>query len=425
MKTLHLTNAWHPSSGGIATFYRALMRAAEERGHWMRIVVPSEMTRVEEVGRYGRIYHLEAPPAPFNQRYRVLLPHRYLFADTAICRLIRSEQPDLVEICDKYTLIWMSWLLKCGGLLDLKKRPKLVGMSCERMDDNIAAYTSTGRAGQWLSRCYMRMCYVPMFDYHITVSDYTAGELVAAADSSDGPDIWIRPMGVDLSAFSPAHRTAEKRKLLLERVGGGGNSVLLLYAGRLVPEKNLDLLVELMGSLHHDQNYNYRLLIAGDGLSEEELQRTCEERFPGKVSFLGHFGNRSELAALYANADIFVHPNWKEPFGIGPLEAMAAGTPLVAPNTGGVVSYANPWNAWVADPRPAAFASAVRAAVANPELMRRKVQAAIETAQRYDWPRVAGQFLQLYESIHALAPKRSREESERWCEDRSLWSRLS
>ena len=50
LKTLHLTNAWHETSGGIATFYRALLRAANGRGHFMTLVVPGQSAQVEKVG---------------------------------------------------------------------------------------------------------------------------------------------------------------------------------------------------------------------------------------------------------------------------------------------------------------------------------------------------------------------------------------
>ena len=61
---------------------------------------------------------------------------------------------------------------------------------------------------------------------------------------------------------------------------------------------------------------------------------------------LGHL-DKELLADYYANADVFVHPNPKEPFGIAPLEAMASGVPVVAPNSGGILSYATDENIWM------------------------------------------------------------------------------
>jgi hypothetical protein len=46
-----LTKAWHATSGGIATFYRALIAGANEEGRLIRLVVPGERDHVENVGR--------------------------------------------------------------------------------------------------------------------------------------------------------------------------------------------------------------------------------------------------------------------------------------------------------------------------------------------------------------------------------------
>jgi alpha-1,6-mannosyltransferase len=95
MKTLHITNAWHERSGGIATFYRALLAASLRSGREMVLVVPGESTTVEQVGPGTRIYTLRAPRAPFSPQYRWLLPHRYLAPRGEIRGILRTEQPDL------------------------------------------------------------------------------------------------------------------------------------------------------------------------------------------------------------------------------------------------------------------------------------------------------------------------------------------
>ena len=404
VKTLHLTNAWHPASGGIATFYRALIAAANERQHLIRLVVPAEKTWIEEVGRFGRIYHLEAPRAPFNRNYRVLWFHRHLLPNTAIHKILASERPDLVEVCDKYSLNHLAGLIHGRWIPGLRIRPKLVALSCERMDDNVAAYVSRGQIGKWFSRKYMKYCYFRRFDHHITVSEYTAAELRLAAHGERlDRAISVRPMGVDLNRFSIAHRSPAARRELIKKVGGDDNTVLLLYAGRLVPEKNLELLVGTIAELAGDRQRDYRLLIAGDGNRAAWMRRRCEQYAPGHVAFHGHVASRQDLAALYANSDMFVHPNPREPFGIAPLEAMASRLPLVLPNVGGVTTYANSNNAWIADPTPSRFAAGVRAVVSDPVDREARVQAALSTVAALSWPSAASSFLELYERIHTLA----------------------
>ncbi|HEY8563605.1 MAG TPA: glycosyltransferase family 4 protein, partial [Pyrinomonadaceae bacterium] len=94
---------------------------------------------------------------------------------------------------------------------------------------------------------------------------------------------------------------------------------------------------------------------------------------------LGHL-DKETLADYYANCDVFVHPNPKEPFGIAPLEAMASGAPTVAPDSGGILSYATDENAWLVTPAGAEFARAVREVVEDPNERARKVNNAILTA---------------------------------------------
>jgi len=75
IKTLHITNSYHPTSGGIRTFYTALLQAANEHRRYVRLVVPGEETLVQEIGAYGRIYTVTAPKSPvLDNRYHMMLP---------------------------------------------------------------------------------------------------------------------------------------------------------------------------------------------------------------------------------------------------------------------------------------------------------------------------------------------------------------
>ena len=400
MKTLHLTNCWHPSSGGIGTFYKALFEEAAREGHFMRLIVPGPSTSVEEVGRFGRIYNIEAPRAPINPEYRMVLPHRYLFPRTALQRIINDERPDLIEVSDKYAMPYLAGLLRTRRLPGVRIRPTVVGLSHERMDENMAAYLTDKCAGQWFCKWYMKWLYFPMFDHHITVSEHTAEELIHASRGHKvRRGIWVAPMGVDCDRFTPRRRSPAIRRRLLELVQGAEDSTVLFYAGRLAPEKNLSLLIETVARL---EPATWRLAIAGSGILLDQMQRECADRGLRNVTFLGHVADRETLADYYANADVFVHPNPREPFGIAPLEAMSAGLALVAPNTGGVTSYANASNAWLADATPAAFADAVKAVRADPAERTRRTAAARRTSEQHRWSDVTARFLQLYRELNAM-----------------------
>jgi len=400
IKTLHFTNCYHARSGGIRTMYHALLRAAEQRRRPMCLVVPGEADAVEVWGAFTRIYHVAAPRSPvFDSQYRLLLPHSFLLPyPSAIRRILEKERPGLVEICDKYTLMWLAgairkqWIPQAG-------RPLLVGLSCERMDDNLASYL--GPRWRGAAPPYMQHIYRRMFDRHIAVSPYVAEELRTPVELAHEP-VTVLPMGVDTRDFGPQHRSAEARRALLVRAGGDGRTRLLLYAGRLSPEKNIPLLVDMMRALDAKNpeglGRDYRLLVAGSGPLEAWLRQQAQ-RLEGRLVLLGHIAGRKELAELLANTDAFVHPNPREPFGIGPLEAMCSGLPVVAPAYGGVMAYCNAQNAWLAEPSGRAFAAAVRACFSDHTLREARVCAGRHTALAHDWDRVAGLFFAAYDSF--------------------------
>ena len=401
MKSLHITNSWHLASGGIGTFYRALMAAADDRQHYLRLVVPAAGTRVEDVTPYVRIYHLKAPPAPLNRSYRWLLPQKYLLPHSELRRILLEERPDVIEICDKYTLQYLAGLVRRNWFFPDGHRPTLIGLSCERMIDNFLVYLPRLPLAEAFCRLYMKWLYFPLFDHHITVSHFTAAELRDASRGHLVPrGVWVRGMGVDIQNFGPARRDPLLRRRLLMRAGGSARSHLLLYAGRLAPEKNLLLLLQMMERLALSPDFDVRLAIVGDGMSRLELEQIAASACPGRVIFLGHVGDRDELASVYASADAFVHPNPAEPFGIAPLEAMASGLPLVACNCGGLLSYASRENAWLASPDARSFAAAALAVAGSPVEAEARAVAGLETARRYSWPTVASDYLMLYREIH-------------------------
>jgi alpha-1,6-mannosyltransferase len=403
VKSLHLTNAYHPTSGGVRTVYRALLDSANRVGRMVRLVVPGQRHGMEDVGEFGRIYYVKAPHAlAFDSRYRVILPQSYLVsAANGIRAILRHEQPDVLEICDKLSLFYVAGLLRKGWMRHVW-RPILVGFSAERFDDNIRAFVSNGRTAERLARWYMRNIYTPMFDYHVANSDYTAAELREALPPHRQRVVHVCPPGVDAEAFASVPATASMRTDLLQRIRGDERTVVLFYAGRLSPEKNARLLVETIAALAPSEPFdrrNYRLVIAGDGPLLSELQHFADAHAPGRVTFLGNIADRVALRQLLGLAQVVLHPNPREPFGIGPLEAMAAGIPVVLPDAGGVLSYATPDTTWLAAPRAPTFAAAVRAIVWRPDLAAARAARARRRAEDFLFPDVIDRMFQLYDQF--------------------------
>ena len=405
IKTLHITNCYHPSSGGIRIFYRALLESADQHQREVCLVVPGAKDSLEKIGNFGRIYTIAAPPCPlFDSRYHLLLPHLYALPyPSALRKILQQEQPDLVEVCDKFALSCVPSVLRRNWVKGVSPAV-LVGMSCERLDDNVSAYISEGPIARTIANWYLKNMYVTRFDCHISNSDYTAGELNEALEGRPEIQVHVRPMGVHCGGFSPLRRGPSAREALLSRIsaqaGKALNARLLLYVGRLSPEKNIDILVDMMEILAADSSVEHHLVFAGDGPRAAWLKEAAGRRVRGRIHFLGHLASREDLADLYANCDALVHPNPREPFGIAPLEAMASGLPVVAPCSGGVLSYANAANSWLVKPSGADFAAGIRDVFSDDAARATKVDQAIRTAANFDWPQVAAIFFKLYDDLH-------------------------
>jgi len=129
---------------------------------------------------------------------------------------------------------------------------------------------------------------------------------------------------VDTELFHPRRRSLAMRMRLSD---GRPDAPVLLYVGRLSPEKNLGMLARLLDAVPEA-----RLALVGDGPARPALERGLAGR---SAAFLG-FLRGEELAQAFASADLFVMPSRTETLGFVVLEAMASGCPVVAARAGGI-----------------------------------------------------------------------------------------
>jgi glycosyltransferase involved in cell wall biosynthesis len=102
----------------------------------------------------------------------------------------------------------------------------------------------------------------------------------------------------------------------------------LLFSGRLVPVKRVDLLIDAFASVAQDRP-EWDLMIAGDGPLREELEQRVPEWLRDRVRWLG-FCDMEPIVKAYHAADVLVLPSDYEPWGVVINEAMGAGLPVVA-----------------------------------------------------------------------------------------------
>ncbi|TDD27457.1 glycosyltransferase [Actinomadura sp. KC06] len=129
--------------------------------------------------------------------------------------------------------------------------------------------------------------------------------------------ITVIPNGVDAAefAFDAARRAATRRRL-----GIGPDEPVVGAVGRLVPTKRFDLLIEAVARLD-----GVRLLLVGAGPLRGTLQRLAHDTGV-EVIFAG---GTSDVAGALAAMDVFAAPSVQETFGLGVVEALAAGLPVL------------------------------------------------------------------------------------------------
>ncbi|MEO8070188.1 MAG: glycosyltransferase family 1 protein [Acidobacteriota bacterium] len=127
---------------------------------------------------------------------------------------------------------------------------------------------------------------------------------------------------------SPGHDEIERVRQRFQLT-----SPFILYTGNIKPHKNVDRLIEAYSILRRRGIEDVKLLIIGDEISKYPNLRRLVHRFQlhQHVRFLG-FVPDATLAALYRLAAVFVFPSLYEGFGLPPLEAMAAGAPVITSN---------------------------------------------------------------------------------------------
>lgn len=159
-------------------------------------------------------------------------------------------------------------------------------------------------------------------------------------------------------------------------------SLQLLTVSRLAPEKNVELLKEIL-----IRTPDACLTIVGDGPHRPYL----EKYFAGlPVSFVGYLQNQS-LAAAYAAADAFVYASETETMGNVILEAMACGLPVIAPRAGGIPSLVcHRRSGMLFEPGDAqAAAEYIQQVRSDPSLRNALTLNAREFAEQHDWKSAA------------------------------------
>ncbi len=268
----------------------------------------------------GKIFQFPSIPIPSNETYRIGLPY---FSKRAMWSALDEFAPDVIHFTSPSPCA--TYARKYGK----EKGVPVIAIYHTHFISYVKYYF---RKMKWLTPfCEKKAANITRSYYNDLEKVYVPTEEIIhelkelAHLKGDNLKLWQR--GLDNQLFNPN----KKDTPFIQRITGNTNPNIL-FASRLVWEKNLDVLINLY-KYYQTKGDAVNFIIAGDGVAKTELQR----KMP-KAYFLNMVGHE-ELSQLYASADVFFFPSDTETYGNVVVEAMASGLPCVVANGGGPKSY--------------------------------------------------------------------------------------
>lgn len=378
MRILELNNNYSPTGGGVKTYHhRKLAYYARQTEHVNALVVPSDHDEVIDDGPVVR-YHVKGL-ALGGSGYRMIV------SVARLRKVIEHFQPDVIEVGS----VWLMPRL----VRRANKRFGAATVGFYHTDvPNTHVATLLHRFGsgfrEWAIRKTYRWIgrtYAPM------TATFGASEYSLQALAENGVRrLFHTPFGTDTDTYRPSCWSADFRRNL-----GAEDKTLLLYASRINREKGIDLLMAAYPGFRDPERF--QLVIGGHGPFESRLNRFLAD-YP-EVKRMPYLHGKEEVARAFASADVFLSLGAAETFGLAVPEAMACGTPVIAPAAGGAGEQVDKAPAGATfTPRDPAALAAVCAQVVRPSPEQRQALANW-VRDHYDWDRTFAKMSGYYARI--------------------------
>ncbi|MFM7219206.1 MAG: glycosyltransferase family 4 protein [Nodosilinea sp.] len=367
MRIAFFTETFLPKVDGIVTRLKHTVDYLQRLGDEVMVVSPEGGLREY---RGAQIYGVSGFPLPLYPELKLALPR------PAIGEALEEFQPDLIHVVNPAVLglagIYYSKTMDIPLVASYHTHlPKYLEHYCLGMLEGLMWEIIKAMHNQ----AQLNLC------------TSTAMELELAEHGVEHLAVWQR--GVDTDLFRPALASPAMRDRLSQ---GHPEAPLLLYIGRLSAEKEIDRIKPILEAIPEA-----RLALVGDGPYRAELE-THFAHTP--THFVGYLAGE-DLAAAYASADAFIFPSRTETLGLVLLEAMAAGCPVVAANSGGIPDIVTDGvNGFLFDPRDDTGAiHATRRLIASGEERDVLRQNAVAEAERWGWSAATRQLQGFYRQV--------------------------
>ena len=377
MKICDLTQFYSPLSGGVKRYVHE--KASYVRNHTTDehvLVVPGEKTERTEEDR-SRVYSIRSPLISRTARYRALLDLR------AVGEILEREQPDIIESSDPYQVGWKAIAFGKSARVPVvafyhSHFPEAYLRGASKLLGHRAGKSLMSAARRYVRKMYNRFeaTFVPSEPLKQILEDWGVR------------NTRLVPLGANTENFRPAPDPTIKKQ-----------RKLLLYVGRLAPEKNTSTLFEAFRIVAARRPGEFELMVIGDGPQRAPLRRLETEM--QSVTWIQYCTDPAELARHYRAADLFVHPGMQETFGLVALESQACGTAVVGirgSRLDGIILHDQ--EGWAAENTAEALAAAIEK-FSGRDLNTLGRGAAEQAIKNYAWPAVFDRLLCIYREVCA------------------------
>ncbi len=367
MRIALFTETFLPKVDGIVTRLSHTVDHLQRNGDRVLVFAP-EGGITEYKG--AKVYGVSGFPLPLYPELKMALPR------PAIGHMLETFQPDIIHVVNPAVL----------GLAGLFYGKVLKIPLVASYHTHLPQYLQHYGLGM-LEGLLWELLKVSHNQAQLNLCTSTAMMHELTAHGIERVDLWQR--GVDTELFHPDLACQEMRSRLSQ---GHSQSPLLLYVGRLSAEKEIERIKPVLEAIP-----NSRLALVGDGPHRLAL----EKHFAGtNTHFVGYLTGR-DLSSAFACADAFIFPSRTETLGLVLLEAMAAGCPVVAANSGGIVDIVTSGvNGYLFDPEDerGALAATQRLLEQKQEREIIRKNARLE-AQKWGWAAATRQLQTYYTAV--------------------------
>ena len=215
--------------------------------------------------------------------------------------------------------------------------------------------------------------------------------------------IEVTPLGVDSSFFD---RSSQDKGAIRKRYKLSGFDSLILYVGGIDQRKNIDVLLEIFAQVKEkakeQRDEKVGLVLLGSIRKEKQYPKLCQQcETLGIVDdvVMPGFVPDEDLIALYQACDLFLFPSLYEGFGFPPLEAMAAGLPVVSSNTSSMPEVLGDAAYYFEPTDVEQGVEAVCRVLFNEQVAAELKEKGRVQARKFTWSRTAEKTLRAYESL--------------------------